>query len=106
MADYAKDVPAALEKEIENLKKELAEVTKTLSARASSAKDDADDAIETLRNRAARAASRARQETHSFAEAAREHPQAAAAVGGSVGLVGFVLGAVVGALVATSCTRR
>lgn len=105
MADATKDVQAALEKEVEALKKELAEITKALSLSASEAKDRAEDAVDDLRGRASKVARSVRKEAHDIVDTARENPKTTAAVGGSAGLVGFILGTAIGALV-VSCSRR
>lgn len=106
MADAAKDTYANLEKQIEDLKKELGTISQSLLSRASDAADQAEDNIHGLRDRASYAAKQVRDRAQVVAEAARENPGTAATVGGSVGLLGFLLGALVGGVVVASCRDR
>lgn len=106
MADTAETIRAELEKQIAELKNDIGTVTKRLASRASGAMDDAEDMYEDGRARAAGMARQVRHQAHAVTDAARENPGTAATVATSIGLLGFVAGLVIGAMISTSPRGR
>lgn len=113
MADTpsADDIRKEMEKQISELKKEVAQLTKSLSARGEGLYDDLRESAQgyygEASGRAKSAAKQVRQQAHMVSEAVRENPGTAATVLSSAGLFGFLIGLVVGqALTGGNHSRR
>ena len=100
----AADIRSELEKQIGDLKKEMSRLSKSMSARASEAIDDAGDLIEEAKGRAGGAAKQVRAQAQAVGEAIRENPGTAAVLS-SAGIIGFLLGLVVGGMMAGNGRR-
>lgn len=96
----AAEIRSELEKQIGDLKKEVSRLSKSLSAKASEAIDEAGDLVDEAKARAGGAAKQVRAQAHAVSEAIRENPGTAATVLSSAGIVGFLLGLVVGGMMA------
>lgn len=96
------DLRAEMEKQISDLKKEVAKLSRSISAKASEALGDAENVAEDLKDRAAGAARQARRQAQVVSEAARENPVTTATILSSAGLLGFVAGLLVGGLLANN----
>ncbi|MDF3605828.1 hypothetical protein PE067_06510 [Paracoccus sp. DMF-8] len=105
MADNADDIRANLEKQIGDLKREIAKISRSLASRASDAVDEAEEAYDDHRGRARHMVRHAREQAHAVAEVARENPGTTATVLTSVGLLGLTVGMVLGGIF-TSNSRR
>ncbi|AMS44873.1 MULTISPECIES: hypothetical protein [Aminobacter] len=103
MADTPKtEVPGidgiqkSVEKQISELRKEIAKINKSLTDRSldlvAEARDTAHGVIEGASMRTSRAARQLRSQAQSVSEAARENPATTGAVIGLAGLVGFMIG--------------
>ncbi|NGN43317.1 hypothetical protein G6N74_19790 [Mesorhizobium sp. CGMCC 1.15528] len=94
------DIQKALEKQIADLRKEIAKINKTVSARSAEMMDDAREQASSLyesaSDRASKATQQLRTQAHAVSEVARENPGTTTAVLGFVGIVGFLLGIAVG----------
>lgn len=111
-APNADDLRKEMEKQIADLKKEVAKLGKSLSSRTGAMveelRDDAGEVYDAASRRASGAARQVRQQAHAVSEAIRENPGTAATVLSSAGLLGFLLGVVVGHMLssANGQTRR
>ncbi|MBJ2149777.1 hypothetical protein [Paracoccus sp. IB05] len=92
MADAFEDIRTSLEKQIGDLKTEMARISKSLASHASDAVQEAEDAYETGKGRARAVASRVRDQAHVAADVARENPVTTSTVLVGVGLLGIAMG--------------
>jgi ElaB/YqjD/DUF883 family membrane-anchored ribosome-binding protein len=94
------DIRKELEKQISDLKKEVTQMSKSLSERGGalfdSVRDGAEDAYDETSRRASKATRQMRHQAHVVSDAIRENPGTAATVLSSAGLLGFILGLVLG----------
>lgn len=104
-ADDANAMRADLEKQISALKSEMAKITKSLSARASDAMDDAEDLYDDGRDTARRAAHSMRRQAFYVAKVARRNPGTTATVLTTVGLLGLAVGMVLGSGICAGSRR-
>ena len=102
----AAEIRSELEKQIGDLKKEVSRLSKSMSTKASEAIDDAGDLIEEAKGRAGGAAKQVRAQAQAVSEAIRENPGTAATVLSSAGIIGFLLGLVVGGMMAGNGRQR
>jgi|ThiBio_1000_plan_1041568.scaffolds.fasta_scaffold36318_2 ElaB/YqjD/DUF883 family membrane-anchored ribosome-binding protein len=103
------EVRGALEKQISDLKKEVSALSKSFASRASdklsSARDYAEDAYDEANDRAEGTVRQVRHQAQAVAGAIRDNPGTAATVLSSAGIAGFLLGMVVGNLMASNSRR-
>lgn len=109
MADLAKDTYAELESQIAGLKAELAALSREAKAQAGEAAQEASEKLSGLqaglRGRAAEGMRHVRDQAHVVQQAARENPGTAATVGTSIGVIGFLAGALAGGIIAANWRR-
>lgn len=90
------DIQKSLEKQIADLRKEVAKINKSISARGAEmvddAKEQASDMYETAAARATRTAQQLRTQAQAVSEVARENPGTTTALVGAIGLLGFLAG--------------
>ena len=98
MADAADDVRASLEKQIVDLKTEVARLGKALSARAADAMEDAGDALEEGKGRARRTVAQVRDQANAAAHTMRANPGTTATVLPTIGLLGLAAGFLLGGI--------
>ncbi|WP_265519601.1 hypothetical protein [Nitratireductor luteus] len=98
MADSpnVEDVRKDLEKQIADLKKEVAKIGKLLPARGDDLREETEGAYDRVTRRARGAGKQARQQAHAVSEAIKENPGTAASVLSAAGVVGFLIGLFVG----------
>jgi ElaB/YqjD/DUF883 family membrane-anchored ribosome-binding protein len=103
------EVRGALEKQISDLKKEVSALSKSFAAKASdrlsSARDYAEDAYDEASDRADGTVRQVRHQAQAVAGAIRDNPGTAATVLSSAGIAGFLLGLVVGNMMAGNARR-
>ncbi|GHC63082.1 DUF883 family protein [Limoniibacter endophyticus] len=96
----SEDIQAALEKQVAELKREIARISKSMSDRSSegydSLRDQADHAYHEATRRARRTAAQVRDQAHTVTEAVRENPGTAATLLTIVGVVGLAAGILIG----------
>lgn len=97
MADNASNnLRTDLEKQIAELKNEIANMGKSIKGRASEAVDSVDDVFTNTRDKARGATKQIRQQANIVSNAIRENPGTATTVLSSVGLIGLIVGVAVG----------
>ncbi|WP_378949771.1 hypothetical protein [Mesorhizobium sp. ANAO-SY3R2] len=105
----AENIQKAFEKQISELRREIAKINRSIAERGGEMLDEAKlvagDAYQTASTRAARAARQLRTQAHSVSEVAKEHPRTTTALLGMVGVLGFLLGIAV-ARAANQSERR
>lgn len=107
MADNASDnLRAEFEKQIADLKSEIAALNKSLSESASYAADKVEGVFESTRDTARGAAKQVRQQAHLVSDAMRENPGTAATVLSSAGIIGFIIGVAAGCVIAGNSSGR
>lgn len=96
----AENIQKAFDKQIAELRREIAKINRSISVRGGEMLDEATaaagDAYQTASTRAARATRQLRTQAHSISEAAKEHPQTTTALLGIVGVLAFLLGVAIG----------
>lgn len=94
------DMQKTLEKQIAELRKEIAKINKSISERGAEwvadAEEQASGIYDSAAARASRTAQQLRTQAHVVSEAARENPGTTTAVVGVIGLLGFLAGVVIG----------
>jgi len=91
----ANDIQAEMDKRINEIRKEMDRLNKSLAGKASDALEGAGDAYDTARSRASDYARQFGAQAQQVADAARENPGTAAA---TIGLAAFVAGLAVGCI--------
>ncbi|MFG1348541.1 DUF3618 domain-containing protein [Xanthobacter autotrophicus] len=104
-ANLAQDTRANIEAQIIELRNEMGRLSKSLQARASDVAEDAEDAFETVKSRAAGAAKTVRRQAHVVSEAIGDNPGTAAAVLSSAGVMGLLVGFAAGYILASGSRR-
>lgn len=103
------DIQKTFERQISELRKEVAKINKSISSRGAELLGDAQDAAAEVYDhaseRTSRAARRLRTEAHSVSEIARENPRATTAVLAMATFVGFMIGLAV-AKASSEASRR
>jgi hypothetical protein len=103
MADMTDDIRDALEKQIADLKKEMAGVRKSVASRV----NEAEDTFVEVKDRARDAAHHVRHQAHAAADTIRENPGTSATVLSATAILGFLAGlAVAGVMGSGSHHRR
>lgn len=92
----ANDIQRSVEDQISELRAQVAELTKSISARAGEAADSAAEMADDARGRVRSAARVVRTQGQSVVEAARENPGTATTVVSTAGLIGFAIGLLIG----------
>ncbi|WP_312367489.1 hypothetical protein [Ensifer sp.] len=92
----ANDIQRSVEDQISELRAQVAELTKSLSARAGEAADSAAEFADDARGRMRSAARVVRAQGQSVVDAAKDNPGTATTVVSTAGLIGFALGVLVG----------
>lgn len=105
MARNADDIRDDLERQVAELKREIARIGKSLSARTSDAMEDAGEVYEEGRHRARRAVRQVREQSHVAADIARENPGTTLTVLATVGLLGLAAGLSLGSICASGERR-
>lgn len=100
MARYADDTRADLERQLADLKAQVARMSKSVGGRASEAFDRAEDTYEDLRRGVHSAAGHVRDTAQGAVHLARENPVTAATALSAAGLLGLALGVIAGSLFA------
>ncbi|PDQ21831.1 hypothetical protein CN311_07015 [Mesorhizobium sanjuanii] len=94
------DIQKSLEKQIADLRKEVAKINKSISERGAElvadAEEQASGMYDSAAARATRTAQQLRTQAHAVSEAARENPGTTTALVGMIGLLGFLAGMAVG----------
>lgn len=104
-ADDANDMRADLQKQIGELKSEMAKIAKSVGERAADFMDDAEDLYDEGRSSARRAAHSMRRQAFYVAKVARRNPGTTATVLTTVGLLGLAVGMVLGSTVCSGNRR-
>lgn len=105
MADTSDDIRASLEKQIGDLKKDIAKMSKSLSARASDAYESAEDAFSDVKGQATQVGTQLRRQASVAADVARENPATTATVLTTVGVLGLAAGLLLGGAFSSSSRR-
>ena len=98
MADRIQDISDTVDKQIAELRSQVATLTKRLAAQARAAGDEASEAAENARGRVRNAITTARQQGGEVADLAREHPAATTSALLTACLIGAAIGYMVGSL--------
>lgn len=101
MVNNADDMRANLEKQIEDMKKEISKISKSLAAQGWDVMDDAEEAFEQGKGRARQAARQVGDRAYAAADIARENPGTTAMVLSTVGLLGLTAGLALGGIFAS-----
>ncbi|MDP9633284.1 UNVERIFIED_ORG: ElaB/YqjD/DUF883 family membrane-anchored ribosome-binding protein [Ensifer adhaerens] len=92
----ANDIQRSVEDQISELRAQVADLTRSISARAGEAAGSAADLAEDARGRVSSAARVVRAQGQSVVEAAKDNPGTATTVVSTAGLIGFAIGVLVG----------
>ncbi|RDL50385.1 hypothetical protein BLJAPNOD_01506 [Ensifer sp. M14] len=92
----ANNIQRSVEDQISELRAQVAELTKSISARAGEAAESAADLAEDARGRVRSAARVVRAQGQSVVDAAKDNPGTATTVVSTAGLIGFAIGVLVG----------
>lgn len=107
MADNASDnLRAEFEKQIAELKSEIAALNKSMSDLTSDAADKVEGVFQNTMDTARGAAKQVSQQAHLVSDAMRENPGTAATVLSSAGLIGFMIGVAAGCVIAGNSSGR
>ncbi len=96
------EVRSGFEKQISELKKQIADINKSVGSRV---RDYASDTLDSTSNESEGAIRHVGRQARAVAGAIKENPGTAATVLSSAGVVGFLLGAVVGHILAQDSWR-
>lgn len=105
MADTFEEIQASLEKQIADLKTDMARISKVIASRASDAMEGAEDTYEEGKGRVRAVAARVSDQAHIAADVAQENPLTTSTVLAGVGLLGLVIGYMLGGSAADNHRR-
>ena len=88
------DVQDGLEKQVAQLKREIAKINKSLAARAGEAADQVNGWYDAASDRTSKAAQSLRSQAHSVSDAVKDNPGTVSSAMLLGGLIGFALGVV------------